>query len=142
MPFKTELQYKIKPGDDLIIVLTAPLIYADKLGRIFTIPTEFPCDLASIPKIFRSLATDWWVTASPGVLHDAGYRWYELWKISRKHMDELYQEALRDKGVSRWRAWTQKQALRIGGRGAWNRWRDTPETKKGIPPGKVSWVQR
>lgn len=132
--FIDKLVFEVEPIKKTAIVLTARLRYVDERGRLFTVPKGFTSDLASVPRIFRSIATPWNQSARAGVLHDCGYRWFEVWKLQRSTMDHIYKGALRDDGVSRFRAWVQEKALRIGAWGAWKRWRATPKSKKGIAP--------
>lgn len=132
--FLDKLAFEVEPTKKTAIVLTARLRYVDERGRLFTVPKGFTCDLASVPKIFRSISTPWNQSARAGVLHDCGYRWYEIWKLPRYTMDHIYKGALRADGVSRFRAWVQKTAVRMGAGGAWDRWRKTPKSKKGIAP--------
>jgi len=132
--FLDKLAFEVEPKKKTAIILTAQLRYSDHKGRVFTVPKGFKCDLASVPRIFRSIASPWNQSARAGVLHDCGYRWYEVWKLPRSEMDDLYQMGLRDDGVSRFRAWVNKKAVRIGGRGAWEKWRVTLKIKKGVAP--------
>ena len=132
--FLDKLAFQVEPIKKTAIVLTTQLRYVDRRGRLFTVPKGFKCDLASVPRIFRSIASPWNQSARAGCLHDCGYRWHEVWKLSRSEMDDLYQMALRADGVSRFRAWVQKRAVRIGGRRAWEQWRVTLKSRKGVAP--------
>ncbi len=132
--FQNALLSELVPGKELTVRLTAVLIYVDAKGRRFTVPKGFECDLASVPRFLRSIATPWHQSARAGVLHDCGVRWFEVWKIPRAEMDELYRQALRDDGVSWFRAWMQKRGVRLGGWRAWNRWRKTLPIDKGKRP--------
>ena len=132
--FLDDLRFELVPGEELTVKLTAELRYVDTDGFLYTIPEGFECDLASVPRFLRSIATPWHQSARAGVLHDCGYKWFEVWAIHRVGMDELYNQALRDDDVSRFRAWLQKRAVRIGGWRAWDRWRRAPQIVKGPRP--------
>jgi len=137
MSFLGDLQFEIEPGDRLVVRLTKHLAYMDKLGHKFTVPVGFRCDLASVPKIFRSITTPWHQSARAGVLHDCCYRWGPFWVLNRSDADKLYAWALIDDGVSRWRAHVQRLAVRLGAGGAWDRYRELHPSKKGQKPKKV-----
>ena len=132
--FLDKLRFQVEPKKKTTIVLTDRLRYIDRKRRLFTVPEGFSCDLASVPKIFRSLATNWNQSARAGVLHDCMYRWAEVWKIPRKESDQIYRRALMDDGVSGMRAWLQYIALRIGASDSWYDWRGTHAKNKGIRP--------
>ncbi len=135
--FVDRLSFEVEPATDgkVRIILTELLRYVDSQGRLFTVPAGFRCDLASIPKIFRSLSTSWAQSSRPGTVHDALYRWGpEVWKIFRWEADQLYMVMLMDEGVSRWRAWLQKTAVRVGASGPWKRYREMPKSQKGPKP--------
>jgi hypothetical protein len=117
-----------------IVILNKDLRYRDAPGAIYTIPAEFQCDLASVPWWLRSLAPPWHQSARGGLLHDCGYRWFEVWRCSRAQVDSLFYEALRSDGVGRVRAGLMRTAVRLFGRKAWKRWRETPEDRKGVKP--------
>lgn len=134
MPFLGRLRFEVEPTRQTSITLTAPLVYFDRHGRKFTVPNGFNCDLASVPRWVRSLATPWNQSARPGVWHDCAYRWNEIWRLPRKETDQLYRDALTEEGVSRWRAWIQMKAVNFAAGGAWERWRQTSQKRKGPEP--------
>lgn len=134
MGFLDQLDIRVYPEHATVVVLQERLRYQTPLGTLLIVPSGFKCDLASVPRWVRSIATPWNLSARAGVLHDCGCRWYEVWKIPRREMDQLYRQALIDEGVSRWRAWIQFAAIRIGGRRAWEVWRVTIAARKGPRP--------
>lgn len=136
MPFLDELEFRVASGTGwrLVIELTEPLRYVDRKGRLFYIPRGFQCDLSSVPRIFHSFSLPWHVSARSGTLHDAGYRWFEIWKLPRDEMDELMRLALISDDAPEWRARGQWLGVRVGGWRAWNRWRETPAEDKGVKP--------
>ena len=134
--FLAPLQFHLVPGRELLVELDAPLIYESKAGWIYTVPLGFWCDLASIPRLARSFATSWHLTARAGVLHDLLYRWAEAFGLLRREADGLYREALRSDGVGRIRARIQWLGLRAFGWVAWRKWRAKSDSHadKGIEP--------
>ncbi|PKL39575.1 MAG: hypothetical protein CVV44_04960 [Spirochaetae bacterium HGW-Spirochaetae-1] len=117
-----------------IVILNRDLRYRDAHGTIYTIPAEFRCDLASVPWWLRSLAPPWHQSARAGLLHDCGYRWFEVWQCSRKKVDSLFSGALRSDGVGRVRAGLMMMSVRVFGKKAWKKWRNMPENLKGVRP--------
>ena len=142
MPFLGRLQFEVEPKKKTSIILTRSLVYFDRHARKFTVPKGFQCDLASVPRWVRSLATPWNQSARPGVWHDCAYRWNEVWRIPRHEADALYRDALIEEGVARWRAWLQMKAVRIGAGAAWERWRQTSEKHKGPKPPAIENPRR
>lgn len=121
--------------------LTKALDYVDGLGRRFRVPLDFICDLASVPKVFRSFSMRWEQTAKAGFLHDMLYRWAEVFELSRRESDALYYEALlAGNACPRWRAYLQWLAVRVGAGLAWKNWRETPNKDRGVMPGPVLGV--
>lgn len=140
--FLQDLRFELEPEAELTVVLTRSLVYLDGSGVMYTIPEGFRCDLASVPRIFRSVATPWHQSARAGILHDCIYRWAIWWGVTRSESDELYRQALVDDEVSRWRAWVQKRGVRLGGWRSWNRWRKVPPDKKGVQPPRLTRIGR
>jgi hypothetical protein len=135
--FLDELDITTEGPETKIVILNTQLRYQSQDGRVFTIPAGFRCDLASVPAIFRAIAPPWQQSARSGVMHDCGYRWYEVWGTAKTDLDSLFYESLRSDGTSGWRARLMQAAVVVGGKLAWNRWRGTPSGQKGIPPPPV-----
>lgn len=129
-----QLFTRISTNRDQMAQLTRRLRYKDADGVIYIIPPTFVCDLASVPRILRGLSTPWHQSARAGFLHDCACRWDEVWLLGRKRADDLYREALRSEGVSRFRARAQWLGVRVGGWRAWRRWRSTDLDQRGVPP--------
>lgn len=108
--------------DDNRLQLDSPLVYIDKRGTRWVIPTGFTTDLASVPKIvpgfIRIFFGDKLETASAAILHDC---LYSSQRISRREADNLFYEALRDLNQSRIGAFIPWLGVRLGGWWAW--WR-------------------
>lgn len=133
--FTDHLRFEVLPQKDVVIVLTKRLRYLDRDGAVWTVPSGFRCDLASVPKWLRSLSTGWNQSARAGVFHDCLYRWFEIWEVPRRPADAMYMQALRDDGVPRWRARLQNWGLlALAPRRAWNTYRQTHPSRKGIKP--------
>ena len=82
--------------------------------RLVIVPTGFPTDLASVPRMLRgvvskvtgieaSIAHDWLYDQREGERADADRLFYEMLKLSE----------------SRWKAWIMYRAVRAGGGIAW-----------------------
>lgn len=135
MPFLTNPALKWDPQDEnLVATLQQKLIYNDSLGRTFTIPAGFKCDLASVPRLLRSFSTPWHQSARSGIWHDCAYRWFEEWGLTRSECDGIYRESLRESGVGRIRSRLQWSGVRVGGWWSWSRWRDMDARLKGVRP--------
>ena len=134
MPFVTQLDFHMTGPGSSLVVLDSEVVYLSNDGREFVVPVGFTCDLASVPRLIRSVSTPWQQSARSGVLHDCGYRWFEVFGIPRRGMDDLYNEALRSDGVSRFRAWLQWSGVRLGGWRAWRGHRAAKEADKGPRP--------
>ena len=133
--FLDPLAFKLEGPTKQTVVLTRRLRYLAATGRVYEVPSGFRCDLASIPRIFRSVTIPWQQSARAGCVHDCGYRWWEIWGMHRHELDELYRLMLIDESAPRWRARMQKWAVRLGAGGAWERWRQVSIRYKGIMPG-------
>lgn len=112
-------------------VTVGPTVYVGT-DETFTIPTGFPTDLASVPRIFWGLIPPTGVYEKAAVLHD----WMCLRlaagdsPISSHDVDGLFRRVMREAGVgliTRWVMWTgvrwgalTNPARRVG----W--WRDAP----------------
>lgn len=100
--------------------LLTPLVYRANDGRIWSVDTGFVTDFASIPRPL------WWRYPKSGtwnraaVLHD----WlYAINGVTRSGADLLFREALQACGVNRWTRNVFYVAVRVGGAGAWRKYR-------------------
>jgi len=77
------------------------------------VPEHFLTDFASIPRVLRWLfdpnGAPWQIAA---VAHDY---LYSSTGVSRKYADRYYLDIALEMGTSRWMAWAQYLALRVGG---------------------------
>lgn len=134
--FLDELDIQVE-ATGTMVVLRKELRYKSSDNRTYTIPSGFRCDLASVPGWLRSLAPPWQQSARAGVLHDCGYRWFEVWNAEKKVVDSLFHEALRADKTGRFRARAMYFAVKFFGGITWKNWRKTPESEKGVKPVKV-----
>lgn len=101
----------------------------DKGFTVFTIPSGFVCDLATVPASLPVVdALDLGFDAP--IPHDALYQygghlpldWVAPWRpITRKEADRIFYEMLREDGVPRFKAWLAYRAVRLLG---WRAWRE------------------
>ena len=93
-----------------------PLVYVSDIAGTLVVPTDFVCDLNSIPRFlwFASTPTDY---PEAGVLHDWSYRG----NLPREIADKVYLEALQALGMGKTRAQARYRALRLFGRFAYKR---------------------
>jgi len=116
--FLSELIVKKVSNTKYSYELVADLYYKANTDTI-RVPSGFITDFASVPWIFR-----WFfpvmgtLSDKPAVLHD----WlYVTESFDRKTCDELFYKALKERGVSRWKAWSMYKAVRLGGWYVWNK---------------------
>lgn len=110
-------------------------------GVKIVIPKGFRFDGASIPKIFWAVLSPVGLLLIPGLLHDYGYRYNQLWKIGPDGSAEPYRKGagkdfwdqlFRDVGkringmhLINFIAWL---ATKAGGRASWDKHRSTSRT--------------
>ena len=116
MTFKTKLRME-EYGSREWKLLT-PLVYDDTfLGETFVVPPDFITDLASIPRVFHFLLPVNDKHRAAAVLHD----WlYTGTHYSREAVDTLFYRAMRDSGVSQWKAELVYASVRLFGGAVWN----------------------
>lgn len=101
-------------------VLDAPLVWDDGTERI-TVPQGFLTDLASIPRIFRTVLSQNGLSRRPATLHDFLYRTQPM---PRADADALFRRALASEGMGAFGCFTYWAGVRAGGWIAWNSRRD------------------
>lgn len=97
--------------------LTRPLIYRDNNGDVYSAPTGFITDFASVPRLpfIFELFGD---TAHPAaVIHDYLYTSHET---TRAKADRIFRQAAELSGVTSWQAWVMYLGVRLGGFGAYD----------------------
>lgn len=118
MPFLSDLEVKPHSGDKW--KLTYPLIYQTKSGLYISAPIGFVTDLASVPRIFRSLYSVHGEHTQAAVIHDYLYSERNGDKrFTRKESDQIFHEAMLELGVRKTKAYLMYLAVRVGGRLVW-----------------------
>lgn len=88
-------------------------------GERFTIPEGFSTDLSTVPRSLWSIFPPHaYVTFVPSIVHD--YFYAHPSGFSRKEIDTLFYEMLRQNGASRTRAYLYYYAVRLFGRQYFN----------------------
>ena len=98
--------------------LLAPLIYHAKSGVIYTVPTGFVTDFASVPRIPIVFALVGDRANEAATLHDWLYTAPHP-VPTREMADDLLYEASISQGVPKWAAWLIYIGVRIGGASHW-----------------------
>ena len=101
--------------------LDAPLAYRTLGGWLIHVEAGRPTDLASVPRVFRSLALSSTRTAWAAIPHDELYRTRTGTRMSA---DAVLYEAMLAAGAGRFWAWAYYLAVRLGG---WRAWRNHPQ---------------
>ena len=119
MPFLTSVVAEDR-GDGRWL-LAADLIYRGK-SEDFVVPSGFPTDFASVPRLLQWVAPKLGRQNRSAVLHDYLYAVAPLvltkggWmQITRKDADGLFRRTMREDRVSWLRRWTFYLAVRVGG---------------------------
>jgi hypothetical protein len=106
-------------------VVLAILAYSHEMFGTIGVPAGFITDLASIPRLLRSVFNVNGRSREAAVLHDYLYCSQGLngW-LSRAQCDRIFRDAMRDRGVN----WLQRVAMwagvRLGGWLYWSKRRD------------------
>ena len=120
MPFKSKLNACFIVGRDLI-ELVDTLIYFDNRSReLFVVPVGFICNGASIPQALWSMfgsPFDFELRQS-AVLHDLLYRNNAITKIAS---DQMFYDALRETGMSYFKAQSLFIGVKVFGNKAYNK---------------------
>lgn len=116
MPFLTDLDMRHLYKDKY--VLLSELKYqVQKSSTTVSVPKGFKTDLASIPRILRSLVTGQDGTQKAAVLHDY---LYATKKGKRGWADKIFLDAMQECGVNWLRRRIYWAGVRVGGWVAWN----------------------
>ena len=117
-------------------------------GITIVIPEGFEFDGASIPKIFWALLSPTGLLLLPGLIHDYGYRYDQIWKVEKdgsfvayeknagkEYWDNLFQEVGDQVNAVFLINLIAKLAVLVGGRRTWDKYRVIGEEAK---PPKIS----
>jgi hypothetical protein len=125
----------VRIESDNSVVTLHEVVYRFKSGERIVVPPGFPCDLASVPWLFRSLMPSKLASAPFALLHDYLYAHAErveqqlrgggfpAYSMPRWQADELAERVAEDDAdTDRWSEiyWL---GVRLGGQRAWNRHR-------------------
>ena len=106
-------------------ILASRFRYRTNIGRQrdIQVPVGFNTDLASIPRIVRSLITKDGPNRYAAVLHDYLYSLAGGGPkgTSREDADTIFKEAMIDIGVPRWKIFLLYRGVRVGGWVSFNR---------------------
>lgn len=97
--FRSELDFHMKTGSDMVYILDAPLIYySERLEREIIVPAEFNTDLSSVPRV-PIIYWLWGARAHrEGVLHDYAFRIDSNPVVSFMIANWLFLEAQQSRG--------------------------------------------
>ena len=82
------------------------------------VESRFLTDLASIPRVFRSLIPQIGHHLQPAVAHDWVYQHHG--GLTRLEADDMLMDGMVTVGVSWWRRHAMYRFVRVGGSGYWN----------------------
>ena len=82
------------------------------------VPIGFVTDFASIPRILRLIIPKLGRWNKAAVLHDHAY---QTQSMTRKQVDSLFRDAMRDLGVVRWKIFLMFWSVRLFGWLAWRK---------------------
>lgn len=98
------------------------------LGRRLLVRGGFPCDLASIPRLFWSLIPPYELSIAAPFVHDTLYRKGGLItdvdadclkRFTRAQADRIFLELMVQHGVPAWKCWVAYFAVRWFGARSW-----------------------
>jgi hypothetical protein len=101
-------------SDDGKWIVCAPLVYrSDVAARDIEVPTNFPTDLASVPRLPVIYFLCGGTANEAAVIHDF---LYTSTIVPRAVADAVLREASLVTGVVPWRAWLMWAGVRLGGK--------------------------
>jgi hypothetical protein len=119
MPFISDDVAVKQIGDDRWQLLQ-PVVYKGK-EELFTVPTDFQTDFASVPDIFVWLIPRYGRYTKAAILHDF---LCDTKPINRSDADGLFRRAMRELDVPFLRRWLMWAAVRIGAGLSYANWRE------------------
>jgi hypothetical protein len=111
--FLTDLE--VRCIDDGRWKLDAPLVYESDIAGRIEVPAGFETDFASVPRvpIFYTLFGD--RAHREAVLHDYGYRCDSIPVMERSTVDDLFLEAMKERGKGFMVRYAMYWGVRLGG---------------------------
>ncbi|MFG5862690.1 DUF1353 domain-containing protein [Metapseudomonas sp. CR1201] len=107
LPLQVELQHDRKKWR-----LLAPFSYLDPVYGLLVVPDGFETDFASVPRLPLAFLLLGAYGHAAAVLHD---HLYHSGPLTRSAADEVFLNALRSSGHSRWRSWLMWAGVRLFG---------------------------
>jgi len=120
--------------------LTAHWTYRLNDGTLIFIPAGFDFDGASIPRIFWGVLSPVGLLLIPGLIHDYGYRYNQLWQLTDQGQVKRYPDEEKKADKAFWDTLFRDVAkevngfwlinvvawlgVKLGGRGTWAKHRD------------------
>jgi hypothetical protein len=106
---------------DKIWCLDEPLIYESDTVGMVEVPKGFYTDFASVPRLPIAYMAFGGRAHREAVLHDYGYRSDATPTMTRKQVDDLFLEAMTERGKGWFTRYAMYWAVRIGAGGNWHR---------------------
>lgn len=104
-------------------ILLDELVYFSLLFGSLKIPKGFVTDLASVPRLFRSLFPAHGSHSPAAIVHDYLYQMkgkIPSKNLTRKQCDQVFLEAMKILNVPFWKRHLMYRAVRLGGWTHWN----------------------
>lgn len=119
MPFSTQLDLRAYEPNEWVVL--SSLTYRHSQFGTMCVPRGFITDLASIPRVLRTVINVNGKSRQAAVLHDYLYCGQGLTgALSRAECDRIFRDAMRDEGVNWLQRWAMWAGVRLGG---WLYWR-------------------
>ncbi|HGJ3207286.1 TPA: DUF1353 domain-containing protein, partial [Salmonella enterica subsp. enterica serovar Anatum] len=100
---------------------------SEDISDIISVPAGFVTDLATVPRIFWTLMPPDGKYAKAAIIHD----WmYDNALRTKKEADKIFLDGMTVLGVPRWKRTIMYYAVRLFGKGMYNR--KTPANKAGV----------
>lgn len=114
--FKSDLNFRLKPGSDNIYVIDEPLhFYSQLLRKVVEVPVGFETDLASVPRIPIVFALWGGMVHREGVLHDYLFRIGIPFECTFSQANKVFLEAMKSRNKPFYIRWPIYSGVVIGG---------------------------
>ncbi|PAF53256.1 hypothetical protein BKH42_06940 [Helicobacter sp. 13S00482-2] len=97
--FTTPLKGEILDNGNLLVTEEFDYYREANNDEVIRVPCGFESDFASVPFVFRIFVSPIGRHSKPAVLHDYLCERYHLGEVSRDYCDEVFNEAMKVKGV-------------------------------------------
>jgi len=119
MSFKNALIMESVRGTPFRIIYK-PFVYVTKRGSTITVPEGYNTDLASVPRGLWNFSPPGGKYREAAVIHDYIYTDLTI-RFTKKEADRIFLEAMEEIGINWFQRKLMYAAVRIGGRGNWNK---------------------